>query len=85
MVKRYQKKTIFFPNWTEEIYEKKVNEIINKKITKNLDKKKLISFLEVISGKLKILIQLLKLLNIQIKKQKNLIGLFLEMDLKKNH
>jgi len=41
LVKRYQKKTIFFPNWTEEIYEKKVNKIINKKITKNLDKKKI--------------------------------------------
>ena len=41
LVKRYKKKTILFPNWTEEVYGEKINKVLNKKIKKKYDKKKI--------------------------------------------
>ena len=53
--KRYSKKTLYFPNWSEEIKSTKVNHKFEKKVKVRIDKKKkLIFFFGAIWVKLKI-------------------------------
>ena len=68
--KRYQKKTLFLPNWCEDIFEKKINSGLDKKIKMNFNKKKINIFFGGNIGKAQDFDSIIKTIEIINKKSK---------------
>ena len=68
--KRYQKKTFFLPNWCEDIFEKKINPGLDKKIKMNFNQKKINIFFGGNIGKAQDFDSIIKTIEIINKKSK---------------